>query len=264
MHSGNGIKIITLHAVTSMMSLPKKITPDNIKDAIVEVKYDSDTPFEVLIGIFAEAFDSSWFYTNRPVSGNPGVSQWFPNLGREMIIRVGTENFLYNAKISLRLLPGSFIIFFTVNPNYLGWHIYFNELTAALNIIQKTGKIKQWTRVGVRYISHYQQLDLRTCTRFDFSFGLPGIKSDYVSFRSDFSYNNAKVILNLSSLVPVATGPEAVVPTSIVDIDVIRENLHVIGVEELLKLIDDTHSKEKELYFKMIKDEYLSTLKPEY
>jgi hypothetical protein len=53
------------------MKLPKKITPDRIKDAIVEVKYSSKYPFEVIVGLIFKALDDSYKYTNRPLSGIP-------------------------------------------------------------------------------------------------------------------------------------------------------------------------------------------------
>ena len=66
------------------MNLPKKIDPDNLKETVVEIKYLSELPFEILVGIFFNAFDKSFNYTNRPLQQNP-MGQGVPgSLGQEI------------------------------------------------------------------------------------------------------------------------------------------------------------------------------------
>lgn len=48
------------------------------------------------------------------------------------------------------------------------------------------------------------------------------------------------------------------------DIDVIRENLTITTLHELLAVVEDNHTKEKEIFFGMMKPEYLALLNPEY
>ena len=50
-----------------MSSNPTKITPDRIKSAIVELKYSSKLPFEVVIGLFYKVLDDTYTYVNRPM-----------------------------------------------------------------------------------------------------------------------------------------------------------------------------------------------------
>ena len=250
------------------MSLPSKITPDNIKEAIVEVRYDSNTTFEVLIGIFFQAFDDSWFYTTRPYQSKasplPTVRQ---NVSQEVTLRIGSESLFYNGKINIRVLPGSFV--FSCLNEYIGWAAYRPEIEKALRIVSSTGVIANWSRVGLRYISEYPGKDLKDCLKFSFSFGMPEIASETMAFRSEFNYKEVKVILNLSSRVPVAIQPAPgapinIIPTSITDIDVIRDGLRTNKVEDLLNIIENCHESEKELYFGMIEEKFLTTLKPEY
>jgi hypothetical protein len=77
------------------MELPKKITPDFIKEAVVEIKFVSNVAPEVLIGLFFDAFDDSWFYTNRSIQA-PVIPAPSPNAVQELTVRIGTESFLYN------------------------------------------------------------------------------------------------------------------------------------------------------------------------
>jgi uncharacterized protein (TIGR04255 family) len=65
--------------------------------------------------------------------------------------------------------------------------------------------------------------------------------------------NNAKVNFR---------GQNKIVDGSLVDIDVFLEKN--IDVDKLDKLVDSAHSKEKELFFSLLKPEYLASLNPEY
>jgi uncharacterized protein (TIGR04255 family) len=137
-----------------------------------------------------------------------------------------------------------------------------------LTIFNSTKRIVTWTRVGFRYISEYPEKELKDCVKFNFTFGLPDIQSKTTAFRSEFDYKGSKAILNLSNKVPVIIkntfNQVEIIPTSITDIDVITEVLKLTSLEDLLKVIEDCHAKEKELYFRIINDEFLKSLNPQY
>src|SRR5579863_7094900 len=102
------------------MRLPKKISPDNLVEAIIEVKYEAIKPIEVLLGIFFEALDETYYYTNRPIKpAAPGI------------LIGGSISLFYNKKISIQVLPGA-LVFSTISK-YLGWEDYYPEIQKALN-----------------------------------------------------------------------------------------------------------------------------------
>jgi uncharacterized protein (TIGR04255 family) len=247
------------------MTLPKKITPDSIKEAFVEFRYATTYPFEIMPGIWFEAFDNSYSYTEKPIKGQTLQPQ---NQGtRELKIQIGSQSFIYNENIIIQVLPNSFV--FSCLNRYIGWSKYRAEIEKALTIIMGKPIISHWTRVGIRYISEYPKKDLRECAKFDYSFGHPDINSRFVMFRSEFEYKNSKIILNLNNLVPVVVADEkgspSETPTSVIDIDVIKDNLQLSGsVEEMLNLIDDSHILEKELFFSILQEQFLAKLNPEY
>jgi len=152
---------------------------------------------------------------------------------------------------------------------YIGWKDYKPEIKKALSQLMETNHIKKCTRVGLRYISEYPDKDLKDCIKFKFSFGLPQFESETTAFRSEFMYNDTKVILNLNNKVPfikqeINTKQTVIIRTSIIDIDVISENLEIDNLNDLLNTIEMNHTKEKEVYFSMLKDEFLQSLNPEY
>ena len=248
------------------MQLPKKISPDNIREAVVEVRYDSDVPFELLVGLFVEVFDDTYTYTNRPPQ-QPIASGTIGNTVRGVNIKIGLTSVVYNDNVSIQLLPNSFV--FTWQPQYAGWDEYRKEIATALEQLFSIKKTLIVNRVGLRYISEYPNKDLKDCFKFKFTFGLPEVESETVSFRSEFKKDGTRIILNLSNRVPFVNPnpkPEdaTVIRTSIVDIDVICEDVQTTNLPDLLTTVDVNHTKQKEVFFTMIDDNYLQTLNPEY
>ncbi|MGI8584575.1 MAG: TIGR04255 family protein, partial [Chitinophagaceae bacterium] len=206
-------------------------------------------------------------YTNRPLKQLPFRQGLPAKLGQEITIKVGNPSLFYNDKISIQLSENSLV--FTSLIDYIGWKDYKPEIEKALSQLMATTNIKKCTRVGLRYISEYPNQDLKDCINFKFSFGLPQFESETTAFRSEFMYNDTKVILNLNNKVPfikqeLNTKQTEIVRTSIIDIDVISENLELDNLNDLLNTIEINHTKEKEVYFSMLKDEYLQSLNPVY
>lgn len=249
------------------MVIPKKINPDSIKEAVVELKYQSDLPFELLLGLFVNAFDNTYTYTKRPVKTPSVLPGLLVNQNNELVINIGNQNILYNKKISIQVLPNAFV--FSCLNQYIGWNDFMPEIEKAVKQISDSNKIKIWTRVGLRYITEYKDKDLKDCLKFSFSFGLPDIQSISTVFRSEFIYNNSKVILNLQNKIPAINQqanvkqPE-IIPISIIDIDVINEPLEISEFTAILETIEDIHNTEKEIFFKMLTDDFLKSLNPEY
>jgi uncharacterized protein (TIGR04255 family) len=249
------------------MLLPKRIYPDKIRESVVEVQYSSNFPFEILLGRFFNALEGAYTYTNRPIKP-PALAQSggaYPS--PELRIKIGNANLFYNEKITIQLSSNKIV--FTCLEAYIGWELYFPEIKGALNMLFSTGNLQTFSRVGMRYISEYSNMDLKELIKFNFSFGLPGVKSDTTAFRSEFAFKDSKVILNLSNKVPVwkqnlTNKTIEIIPTSIIDVDIISDNLNLSTLEDLLKVIDENHSKEKEVFFGMLQEEFLNSLNPQY
>jgi uncharacterized protein (TIGR04255 family) len=247
------------------MASPKRITPDSIREAIVEVRYLSPLPHELLPGIFFEGFDNDYTYTDRPLKP-PVMFPGSVNSPQQLSIQIGKPSLMFNKKISIQFLPQSFI--FTCLNQYIGWQDYQPEIEKALRCVYSTGKIQAFTRVGLRYITEYTGKHLQDITKFEFKFGMPEIESVAIAFKSEFAYESSKVILNLHDKVPVfasvGSNELRTAELSRIDIDVIKENLIINDTEEVLKVIEQVHETEKNMFFGMLKDDFLKTLNPEY
>ncbi len=246
------------------MILPKKITPDCILEAVIELKYEATVPNEILLGLIFDSFDMTYYYTNLPLA----VNQPSQSAKRTVLLPVkSNEHIIYNDKISIRLASNA-IIFSCLNQ-YIGWDDFFPEIEKALHSIMKITYITKWTRVGLRYLTEYENKDLKDCTKFKYEFGLSEIMSNHILFRSEFNYNGSKIVLNLSNNLPVFKptidrNTMEMIAVSRIDIDVINSELKIKEVLELLPIIEDAHIKEKEIFFSIVNKEFLESLNPQY
>jgi len=238
------------------VKLPKKIMPDRLKDAIVEIHYDYALPFEVLLGIIFHNLDDNFIYTNAPFDLN---KKQFENLYPQT-----NSSVFYNDKIKVLCRPNSFI--FNFLSSYIGWLDYEKEIYNFLSQI-KTPQLEgiKFNRTSVRYISEYENVSLDKCFKFKFTYGMPDVQSDVFTFRSEFSQNKLSIFLNLQNRIRIVNEKDGESNSiSVVDIDVLDDNFETNKLEDLMKIVSNVHNKQKEVFFSIITDEFLKTLKPEY
>ena len=249
------------------MKIPKKISPDRIKDAIVQIRYQSAIPFEVALGWFYKCIDDTYNYSSRP----PGlIKNQIHTLIQEDItqgiqIALGHQYLFYNENIKVELQPNT--ITFNCFDQYIGWELYFGEIKRFLGQILKAEVIERFDRIGVRYISHYPAIDLRNCVKYSFTFGMPQVVTDTFAFNTSFEYDSKRVILNLNNNISLIDHQSNTINSmSIIDVDVIDEKLTIEknSSQEFFDKIDEVHNKEKEVFFNILKEDFLQTLNPVY
>jgi uncharacterized protein (TIGR04255 family) len=229
------------------MKIPKKIFPDNISNAILEIKYEASIPFEIMVGYIFKALDDTYFYTNRYTNEKEKT-----NLN-------GINLFLKN-DIKIEILPNSIV--FNCIDKYVGWDNYKIVIGDFLEQINRLEEIISYTQIGLRYISEYPNKELEECSNFEFSFGMKDVKSKSYIFRSEFNIRDFIVFLGLQHKVKLDASNKFL---TLIDIDVIKKGLLVKkDVKMLLEQIEDSHNIEKEVFFKVLKNEFLQTLSPEY
>lgn len=249
------------------MKIPKKISLDRIKDSIVEIRYSSPLPFEVAFGWFFKYIDNTYNYANRPPGLHKNQLSSLMGAGINQEIQIAFNQYLfYNDKIKVELKPNS--IFFNCLEQYIGWENYIEEIKKFIEQLSKAGVIEVFNRIGIRYISHYPEIDIRKCVKFTFTFGMPQVVSNSFGFRTEFLYDNLKILLNMNNNLPVILNNQTneIKPLSIIDLDLIDDNFEIESqnLEELIDKIDSVHSKEKEVFFNILKEEFLQTLNPIY
>ena len=81
-------------------------------------------------------------------------------------------------------------------------------------------------------------------------------------YRVIFNFKNNAVI-NVPSP-PIKEDQSASSFKSTIDLDVIRDNMTKMSLASILKVIEEIHGKQKEVFFSILREDFLETLNPVY
>lgn len=250
------------------MRLPKKITPDRIRESIVQVFCVSEIPFEPMVGyLYGILGEMGFQYTNRPLRQQKGVSgtnQQEINLGELIIV---PQHFFFDEKVKIQWHQNGSLIFNCINE-YIGWTEYFLFIKKVINRLTEQKIILGFGRIGIRYISEFPNIDI--FDKLNLSFKMSGLNNAISNgnFRIEWQDSYHQIIANIGSKLPISsiieTSEGKAEYVSLIDLDIIVQKLEIVKNESLFELLDDIHTKQKEIFFGLLQDDFLATLNPEY
>ena len=248
---------VTLVQKNRNMPVLVKITPDYLRDTIVEIRYEAELPYDILKGLLYKELVSDFQLLSKI---NPlGVFQ----LGPQQQLKLGGSDVLdfTDEKIKIRIHEER-IIFNSLGA-YPGWNNYFPVIQGVLKKLNKAGYIKRFQRVGIRYISEFPNIFIFDQLRMNLNFGFTEEPTRNTSVRTELVEDGARVVLNLVNNAR-RKPPHQDDFFSIIDIDVLGEPPKMASLEEFFEHIDRLHSIEKDFFLGVLKKEFLDTLNPEY
>ncbi|MCX8482468.1 MAG: hypothetical protein ORN50_02720, partial [Crocinitomicaceae bacterium] len=83
------------------MKIPKKIFPDRIVDAIVELKYTLNHPYEVALGMLYSNIDDTYNYSSRQFNNHIQHSNSI--IGDKVEIPLGIKPIFFNENIKIEI-----------------------------------------------------------------------------------------------------------------------------------------------------------------
>jgi uncharacterized protein (TIGR04255 family) len=234
------------------MNLPKKINPCPIVDALLEVRFTSKINANAVFGLIYSVLQNDFQKVETlPILQLPDVVRTSdPNLKYRPYYKISNENFVIQI--------GPDVISISSFPKYLGWELFSKIIFDVLSKIESVGIINVIERIGIRYINFFEtnifeKVNLKVCIGTD-----------------DILYKNTIVRTEIeqgefSSTLQVANN--AIINGklgSIIDIDTfVTKNLDTFFSRKT-ELINAGHLKEKELFYSLLKPEFLNTLNPTY
>lgn len=239
------------------MKRPTKITPDPIIDAVVELRYESAFPPDVILGmIFAQVKSKYSDFQKLPITTIPED------------IRNSDPGLLFNPHYQAELAPFKFnvgprVISLSNTGSYTGWkEKYFPELKELLQHVKNAGIVKRFSRLGVRYIDFFE-MDIYGKINLAIYLNdkpLESLQSVFSAiFKNDEFLTRVQVVNNA---VVNVNGTEKT--GSIVDTDTYFEPQGGFDFDGLNELIDKCHEGSVNFFFNLLKKEFLETLNPEY
>jgi uncharacterized protein (TIGR04255 family) len=239
------------------MTLPKRITPCPIVEAIVELRFESRIPPDAVFGIIYNALISKFAKIEKlPILQIPEeIRTTDPQLVYQPYYKLISDNFTFQlgAKVLSLSNPGT----------YAGWDKFAGQLIETFKVIQKLNFIKQVERVGIRYINFFENLNIYNNITLSVEMNGVPLDSEQLLTRAELKRGNFLGVLQIASNTNLAVLNKPPKKGSVIDIDISREikNDFFSGMDILLK---EGHEEEKKIFFGLLKDDFLKKFNPEY
>lgn len=235
------------------MNLPKKID-DGLKDAIISVEFISRLPVGTELGVFYQLFKEDLDILNIP------KTSFIPNTN----FLVGSVANNFKSKDNkFRIEWNDNSIVFNIIGQYDGWESYFGFVSHIISKLYENNIIQEVVRIGLRYISQfdnisiYKNINANICLNF--------IEGDYTGQTRFELFKDGFVILLTIANRQINSQITEKHTFSIIDIDVIKVySTAETDCNSLLESINKSHEIEKELFFNLLKREFLNSLNPTY
>lgn len=238
------------------ISLPSKITPCPIHEAILEIRYESTPPREAIFGLIYEAFRADFpKHEKQPVLQIPEpIREADPNLRYLPEFKLEANDFL--------LLVGPRTFALAVSGEYCGWRVFSTRVSEVLGRLDKLGFIQSVSRLGLRYINVFA-FDIFEKSTLQIMHGLSPLESKGSQVTAQIPAPPYEHTLRMANKIEVKQGSN-VIGESIIDIDTAVIG-HLSGFfQERDELIEAAHQEEKKLFFSLLTEEFLASLEPQY
>lgn len=246
----------TYFMIFPVIDTPVKITPCPIYEAIVELRFESSLPEEVIPGLLYPAFKDKY----------PTIEK-MPILELPPAIRDGDPNLIYSPHFRFKrqnmIVNVGPRVFSVACPHpYVGWEEYFAEIQEAFKMAIKIGLINKAVRLGVRYINFFKGVDVFKELKVEVGFNSNSIIGNKNNLRTEINEGNFVNVVHIANNANIIFQNKNL-NGSIIDIDIVNNDGPSL-LRDLPVLMGEAHNKEKLIFFSLLKDEFLKTMNPEY
>jgi uncharacterized protein (TIGR04255 family) len=216
--------------------LPVKIDPCPIVEAILEIRFVTSESWPTLPGLlFARIRDRYPEQKDLPQFHS-----------RDFLIQFGPR------VVSLA----------TKSKDYPGWPALETEMTWLVSELQRIGFVLEGERLGVRYVNFFN-FDVFEKLVLEISAGTKKLTSGELSVTTVLTRRPLTSRLLVANSAILGTGDDAR-SGSILDVDVWLGSLDFDLFENGLAKFGEAHLFEKEIFFGLLKPDFLATLNPIY
>ena len=233
------------------MKIPRKID-DRLRDAIVSVQFEPGVAANAVEGYFDVLFKDTF----------EAISLGQPNrIQIDQLVIQPQQTFYIQREKKFRVDITSNSITFNLINEYLGWKEYSTVLKETLTLLLKEKVIAKVNRIGIRYISVFDQLRIFDKIKPNLRFLPFDENSSRAQFRIELDRDPFLVIVTIINAFPKPEGEIY----SVIDIDTIKIfDLPEVSSQEILKCLEAGHSEQKEVFFSLLEQEFIQSLHPEY
>lgn len=239
-----------------MSKLPKKITPCPIVEAILEIRFSSKVPNDAVFGLLYTQFTDDYpEFKHLPIMEIPAaIRERDPAYRYNAYYKSQVEDFI--VQIGPRVISISNV------REYVGWDVLSKKIYDIYERVQKSGVIENIERIGLRYINSLEKINIFENSNFSLELGGSPI-TNKTNLATEIHYGDeAYCTLRSTSDAEVLLGDTGKkVLGSVIDIDTV---VNFSKFENFEKAVEHGHKVEKELFFSILKEDFIKTLNPEY
>lgn len=236
-------------------ALPTKITPCPIIESVAEIIFDRNLEIEPS-AVYGKVYDA--LKQRYPDAHNLPLFQ----LPEE--IRLKDDNLKHKPwhkffNEEFEVLVGGNIVAVVAKKEYQGWTKYSQEINYVFDVFQKANITSSITRISLKYVDMFEcpivnQIDISLTSSLGINESLE------IQLRTLLPEKNSlKAILGIMNNVTIEYLGEAKENVSMLDIDVFKtyESKDSCTYEDALKVLEDSHQYQKELFFQLVSEEFL-------
>lgn len=239
-----------------MTSLPKKITPDSITESIFEIRFTSNIPEGAIFGLFYSQFKDDYpEFDKLPILQMPeAIRNNEPNLKYSPHYRHKKDKFI------LQIGPNAISI--SNVEGYVGWDLFSKQIFDVFQKAKNAGVIDKIERIGLRYINILEGINIFEKSNILISLNDKNLTRK-TQLITEINIDNTLCNLKVASDVVAQIGGNKSVNLigSLIDIDIL---VSVTDINSFKASVEKAHDTEKKMFFDIINNEFLNTLKPEY
>lgn len=236
---------------------PKRISPDPIIEAVVEVRFSTKIPPEAVLGVVYNSINEVIDGKHQPLP----IMQLPENIRQQERSLEYAPYYQFN-NTDYQISVGPKVLAISCNRPYNGWDSYYQVIEKTITKIFELNFIDKFHRIGVRYIDLFENTNLFDHLKFnieDFPYSLEQ-SSISTTFKAIDDFTTNLQVANSESL--VINGE--ILKGSIFDTDTFKELDKILTTEELLSLISKAHEVDKRLFFELITEDFIAKYNPEY
>lgn len=232
--------------------IPESIEPCPIIDSIIELRFSSNFPAGALFGIIYNSFKDNYKKVeNLPISQLPEqIRLNDPNLKYKPLYKISNPESMIQV--------GDNVFTVSVKSPYKGWSKFSVLIYNSFEKLIKTGCIKHVERLGMRYINFFPD---NIFNNIDLNITLSGkdLIPQNTLLRTEINHDLFKSTLQITNNIE-QNGKIG----SIIDIDTFTYEELSKFEKNISDFIEMAHSNEKELFFSLLKKNFLSKFNPKY
>ncbi len=236
------------------MTLPVKINPCPITEAVIELRFEPSVERDAVFGILYQKLKGTYSDSVEKTAILQLPQQLRdsdPDLIYQPYYRLKRENFITQI--------GPNVVSVSATGEYPGWQTLKDEFVRVFGFVKASDVASSYSRFALRYINNIKG-DVTDKMKWVISLGGKDLTKLPLSMTSVITDGQVSSTFRFRNDMKDKAGDRL----SVIDIDSVL-NAPVLDFEERIdEYLDIVHLSEKEIFFSSLTEEYIHSLNPEY